>query len=123
MKAVRRTDTSPEMAVRRTLHSMGFRYRLRAPELPGKPDIVFRRRRKVIFVHGCFWHGHDCRRSRIRPDRPSYWIRKIERNRERDADSVERLESEGWEVMVVWECETLAREREGLAEELRRFLE
>jgi DNA mismatch endonuclease (patch repair protein) len=110
------------MAVRRILHGMGYRYRLHAPELPGKPDIVFRRRRRVIFVHGCFWHGHDCRRSRIRADRPIYWAQKIERNRARDADRIDRLKCGGWMVLVVWECETLVRDKERLAEDLRQFL-
>ena len=106
MAAVKQGGTSPEMVVRRLLHRSGFRYRLHAPELPGRPDIVFRKRRKVIFVHGCFWHGHDCPHGRRQPrTNRRYWSTKIERNRERDSTVVHTLESGGWQVLTVWECE------------------
>lgn len=114
MSAVKGKNTGPEMAVRSMLHRWGFRYRLHARDLPGKPDIVFRKRKKVIFVHGCFWHGHDCPHGHRQPHtNQKYWNTKIKRNRERDATAIHALESEGWRVLTIWECET------GNADELR----
>ncbi|HMD69896.1 MAG TPA: very short patch repair endonuclease [Bryobacteraceae bacterium] len=106
MQAVKSKDTAPEMAVRRLLHSMGFRYRLHRKDLPGCPDLVFPSRQKIIFVHGCFWHGHCCARG----DRPpkahaNYWTAKIGRNRARDKEHLKRLNADGWDVLIVWECE------------------
>lgn len=123
MKAVRRKDTAPEMIVRRTLHSMGYRFRLHAKELLGTPDIVFRPRRKAIFVHGCFWHGHDCRASLKPSSRTEFWGPKISRNVERDRDRIEKLREAGWKVLVVWECETRTKRREALEGTLRAFLD
>lgn len=105
MKAVRRKDTVPELSVRRALHAAGYRYRLHMKNLPGSPDIVFPARRKVIFVHGCFWHGHDCRAGRAPKSRQKYWLPKITRNRERDTEVIESLRAAGWDVMVVWQCQ------------------
>jgi len=122
MRAVGQKNTKPEMAVRRLLHAMGYRYRLHAAELPGRPDVVFRRRRKAVFVNGCFWHGHDCDRGRRPASRKEYWEAKIDRNVARDLDRIERLHTQGWEVLVVWECETLQRDAEALSARLRSFL-
>ena len=106
MKRVRGKDTGPERAVRKMVHAMGFRFRLHVKELPGNPDIVFRSRSKVIFVHGCFWHGHRCDAGINRPSsNRQYWIPKLERNKKRDRASRARLRRLGWRVMVVWECQ------------------
>lgn len=107
MRRIRKTDTAPEMTVRRLCHRLGYRYRLHRGDLPGTPDLVFPRLHKVIFVHGCFWHQHDCRLGRKQPSaNPSYWLPKLARNVERDRQSRERLEQLGWDVLVIWECET-----------------
>lgn len=106
MRAVKARDTAPEMTVRRLVHSMGYRYRLHRKDLPGKPDLTFQSRRKVIFVHGCFWHGHDCKRgARIPKTNREYWETKIARNRERDSQNYKAFGLAGWEVLVVWECQ------------------
>ncbi|MFN7169593.1 MAG: very short patch repair endonuclease [Pannonibacter sp.] len=121
MSRVKSKDTTPEMIVRRLLHRMGYRYRLHGRALPGKPDIVFSSRRKLILVHGCFWHGHDCRRgSRVPATRQDYWLAKIQRNRERDARNMDSLVQAGWSVMTVWECEL--KDHLVLEERLRSFL-
>jgi len=105
MRAVRSKDTTPEIADRHLLHSLGYRYRLHRKNLPGKPDIVFPRRRMAIFVHGCFWHGHCCRRGkRIPVTNREYWERKIVRNKVRDTETRRRLAALGWKTLVVWEC-------------------
>src|SRR5215204_659207 len=105
MRAVKSRDTAPEMTVRRLLHAMGYRYRLHVAGLPGKPDIVFPSRRKAAFVHGCFWHGHDCSRGARRPkSNEAYWSAKIGRNMVRDEENFARLQAAGWAVLVVWEC-------------------
>jgi len=106
MRRVRAFDTEPEMVVRRFVHSLGFRYRLHRRELPGNPDLVFPRLRKIIFVHGCFWHGHDCRAGRNRPSsNKNYWIPKLDRNKLRDRRNRSKLKRLGWDVLVVWECQ------------------
>jgi len=106
MRAIKSRDTKPEMAVRRTAHAMGFRYRLHRADLPGSPDLVFPSRRAVVFVHGCFWHGHGCKRgSRTPKTNKNYWTAKIARNRQRDRDAVANLRSQGWRVLVLWECQ------------------
>jgi DNA mismatch endonuclease (patch repair protein) len=121
MRAVRGRDTKPEMTVRRLVHGMGYRYRLHRKDLPGKPDLVFPSRRKVIFVHGCFWHGHSCARgARVPKTNRKYWTSKIDRNRERDARSQRALSDAGWQVLVVWECEL--RDAEELKVRLNSFL-
>ncbi len=105
MRAVKSRDTKPEITVRRVLHSLGYRFRLHRKDLPGTPDIVLPGRRKVIFVHGCFWHGHDCARgARVPKANRDYWIQKIARNRERDRNSAQELAAKGWKVFVAWEC-------------------
>jgi DNA mismatch endonuclease (patch repair protein) len=124
MSQVRSKDTKPEMIVRRLVHSMGYRYRLHDRRLPGSPDLVFRSRRKVIFVHGCFWHRHpdpSCKRARMPKSRQNFWGPKLEGNRERDDRNREALDREGWRQMVVWECE--CGHREQLRNKLRDFLE
>src|SRR5882724_3309465 len=106
MQAVKSRDTAPELLVRRLLHSLGYRYRLYADELASCPDIVFRSRRKVIFIHGCFWHGHNCARgARIPKTNTEYWRNKVARNRARDLSARSELKRSGWAVLVLWECE------------------
>ena len=106
MQAVKSKDTAPEMLVRRLLHSRGFRYRLHRRDLPGCPDLVFPGRHKLIFIHGCFWHGHNCvRGARIPKSNAVYWADKIDRNRARDKRALTRLRDAGWGVLVLWECD------------------
>lgn len=105
MSRIRGKNTSPELKVRKALWSAGFRYRLHAKRLPGKPDMVFAKRRAVIFVHGCFWHRHDgCHYFRLPKTRTPFWDGKLLRNQERDAVNVATLVAAGWRVAVVWEC-------------------
>lgn len=106
MRAIRSKDMLPELTVRRVVHKSGFRYRLHRRDLPGKPDLVFSPRRKVIFVHGCFWHAHGCKSAHTPRSNTDYWMPKLQRNRERDTKNLELLISEGWKVLVIWECET-----------------
>lgn len=107
MARIRKTDSKPELIVRRMLHGMGYRYRLHDKSLPGNPDIVLKRHRKVIFVHGCFWHRHACPDGRKLPkSKPEYWGPKLEGNRRRDAETASNLQELGWSVLAVWECET-----------------
>jgi DNA mismatch endonuclease (patch repair protein) len=121
MRAVKGADTTPELAVRRLAHGMGYRFRLHRKDLPGKPDLTFPRLRKVVFVHGCFWHGHDCARgARIPVQNREYWTRKVARNMERDRSVRSALQGLGWKSLVVWECEIKDLDR--LRRELRRFL-
>lgn len=106
MRAVKGKDTAPEIAVRRLLHAKGYRFRLHVDHLPGKPDLVFAGRRKVIFVHGCFWHGHQCSRgSRTPKTNRDYWMKKISRNVARDAANKSALRRLGWRVLTIWECD------------------
>lgn len=106
MARVHGKSTKPEMRVRRLTFGAGYRYRLHVSNLPGKPDLVFPGRRKVIFVHGCFWHGHDCPRGNRSPKANSdYWRVKIERNRERDLSHTAKLEADGWKILIIWECQ------------------
>lgn len=121
MRAVKGTDTAPEIDVRRLAHRMGYRYRLHRSDLPGKPDLVFPKFHKVVFVHGCFWHGHDCARgARVPVQNREYWTRKIARNRERDKAAEASLRASGWRIAIFWECEL--KDKEGAARRLRRFL-
>ena len=122
MRNVRAQDTRPEMIVRRLLHHGGYRFRLYAVDLPGRPDIVFRTRRKIIFVHGCFWHRHEgCKRATMPKTRREFWTRKFVANRKRDAAVIASLERQGWQVAIVWECET--HEVDRLRTRLVSFLE
>ena len=109
MRAIRSKDMKPELIVRRLVHSLGYRYSLHRKDLPGKPDLVFGPRRKVIFVHGCFWHLHpdpNCFDARMPKSNTDYWKPKLERNVERDKQHIDALANDGWDVLVVWECET-----------------
>jgi len=109
MRSIRKTDTQPELVVRRLVHRMGYRYRLYRRDLPGTPDLVFPRLKKVILVHGCFWHQHNCRLGTKRPSsNRAYWLPKLRGNSERDARVQRQLLKAGWGVLVVWECETRA---------------
>lgn len=122
MRAVKSRDTRPEMRVRRLLHRMGYRYRLQRKDLPGRPDIVFGPRRRVIFVHGCFWHGHDCKRgARVPATNTAYWQAKIARNVDRHARQLEALITKGWAALTLWECEL--RDQDVLIERLKKFLD
>ena len=106
MRAIRSKGMRPELAVRSLVHKMGYRYRLHKKDLPGRPDLVFPSRRKVIFVHGCFWHAHKhCKAAHLPKSNLEYWGPKLERNRTRDRKNIEGLNADGWESMVVWECE------------------
>lgn len=124
MRAIRSKDTKPEMAVRRLAHGMGYRYRLHAKLLPGKPDLVFASRGKVIFVHGCFWHQHpkaECKDARPPGSNLAYWGPKLARNQQRDRNAQDALKKMGWSVCIVWECET--QKTNALKRRLKRFLE
>ena len=106
MKRVRRQDTAPEVAVRRYLHAAGLRFRLHSRDLPGTPDIVLPKYKTVVFVHGCFWHGHDCKHGAVRSKtRTAFWDHKIASNRDRDARKAHALKKLGWHVETVWECQ------------------
>ena len=120
MAKIRSSDTKPEMIVRRLVHGMGYRYRLHRPDLKGKPDLVFGPRKKVIFVHGCFWHGHKCALGRIPKTRIEFWKSKIDSNRLRDERQVAFLETNGWGVLVVWECQL--RPIDELKQRIQEFL-
>jgi DNA mismatch endonuclease (patch repair protein) len=122
MAAVRGKDTKPELILRRMLHRAGFRYRLHRRDLPGAPDVVFPGRRLVIFVHGCFWHGHaGCRYATVPKTRREFWVAKVEANRARDARVEDALRRQGWRVLVIWECET--RKLDELGERLVSLLQ
>lgn len=124
MRAVKGTDTRPEMFVRKLAFGMGFRYRLHVSDLPGKPDLVFPGRKKVIFVHGCFWHRHHCGEGRSMPaSNRDYWTAKLARSVVRDARNRRRLRRLGWHVLIVWECQTKPRRAGQTAKRIRAFLE
>jgi len=121
MRAIKSKNTQPEMIVRKLVSAMGYRYRLHRHDLPGTPDLVFVRRGKIIFVHGCFWHGHEfCKGGRIPKSNKTYWSNKINRNRERHARAVAKLRRLGWGVMTIWECQMASRDT--LIRRLLRFL-
>ena len=121
MALVRSKNTAPELIVRRLAHGLGYRFRLHRRDLPGSPDLVFAGRQAAVFVHGCFWHQHDCRRGKREPKtNAAYWRSKLERIVGRDAEVRERLEELGWKVLIVWECEL--RDREKVADALVSFL-
>jgi DNA mismatch endonuclease (patch repair protein) len=121
MSRVKAKDTRPEMLVRRLVHGAGYRYRLHGAKLPGKPDLVFSSRRKVIFVHGCFWHRHDdCALARMPKSNQGFWSIKLEKNKERDAIVYRGLHEMGWGVLVIWECEL--RDRDAVLWRIQRFL-
>ena len=120
MKSVGASDTGPELTVRRLLHRIGYRFRLHCRDLPGRPDIVFPGRKKAIFVHGCFWHGHDCGKGKLPKSRTEYWTAKIETNQDRDASAAARLDATGWQTLTIWQCELKSLEATGRV--LREFL-
>ena len=122
MRAVKGKNTRPEQRVRSLLHSLGYRFRLHRKDLPGSPDIVLPGRRAVVFVHGCFWHGHDCKRGNRAPKaNAEYWRKKLAANVARDQARQADLKARGWRVLVVWECEL--KDLDVLAEQLRGFLD
>lgn len=123
MRAVKGANTKPEIAMRKALHALGLRYRLHAKDLPGRPDLVFPRHQAVLFVHGCFWHGHDCPRgARVPKSNAAYWTAKIARNKARDEENRRDLAKRGWRVFAVWECEMKETDRAAarLARAIRR---
>lgn len=105
MAAIKSKDTTPELQVRKLVHSLGYRYRLHVRSLPGTPDLVFPRLRKIINVNGCFWHMHGCPRCRVPSTRRDYWTAKMQRNAARDKRTQRQLRQSGWRVMVIWECQ------------------
>ena len=122
MGRVRDKDTKPENRVRKIAHKLGYRFRLYDDGLHGKPDLVFPRHRKVIFVHGCFWHGHkNCRKAKRPATNSEFWDHKLSRNEERDRRNVAALEEAGWKSLIIWECET--RDRDLVEQMIRRFFD
>ena len=111
MSRIKGKDTRPELTVRRILHAAGFRYRLHAKDLPGRPDIVLRSRKTLVFVNGCFWHGHDCHGTRLPKSNRRFWNAKIKANMARDARNLAECRRLGWRVLVVWECALRGRGR------------
>lgn len=122
MRRIRGKDTAPELVVRKLCRELGFTgYRIHRKDLPGKPDIAWIGQKRAIFVHGCFWHGHDCAEGIRKPkSNQDYWIPKIERNRQRDTENIAALHAIGWKIFVVWECEI--NDKGLFAERLQRFL-
>ena len=123
MRSIRSKDTGPEMVVRRMVHALGYRFRLHLPTLPGRPDLAFPPRHKVIEVRGCFWHQHadpNCGNALMPSTRRDYWAPKLARNRERDANNMNALASMGWKTLVLWECELADRPR--IEKRIRKFL-
>jgi len=123
MSAIRSKDTGPEMQVRRLIHGMGYRYRLHSTKLPGRPDLVFASKKKIVFVNGCFWHQHNdpsCPIARSPKSHKDYWIPKLARNRDRDRSRIDELKKLGWSIFVLWECEIEGKV--DLKEIIRNFL-
>ncbi|MDW9896303.1 DNA mismatch endonuclease Vsr [Sinorhizobium meliloti] len=120
MQSVKTKNTGPERVVRKALFALGYRFRLHRKELPGSPDIVFPSRKKAIFIHGCFWHGHDCSKGRGSKSRTEYWGPKVETNRARDERNIRDLAERGWQTHVVWQCEL--KDMDDLLKRLGNFL-
>lgn len=121
MRRIRSKGMKPEMIVRRLAHGMGYRYTLHSPKLPGKPDLVFPKRKKIIEVRGCFWHQHrGCVDSHIPKSSTNYWVPKLKRNKERDSTNLRKLRTLGWKVLVVWECSVASPDK--VTAEIREFL-
>jgi DNA mismatch endonuclease (patch repair protein) len=119
MSQIKGKDTKPEIIVRKFLHANGFRYRLHVRDLPGKPDIVLKKYNTVIFIHGCFWHGHkDCKYYVIPKTRTKWWLDKINRNKEKDNESIKALKQAGWNYITIWECELKKDKRQHTLESL-----
>ena len=121
MRAVHSKDTRLELTIRSMLHRLGYRFRLHRKNLPGTPDLVFPARKAVMFVHGCFWHGHDCPRGNLPATNRDFWQAKITKNRERDGRAREQVQKLGWKILTVWQCEI--KDKAALAKRLSRFLE
>ncbi len=121
MARIRGRDTGPELLIRSMLHRLGYRFRLHRKDLTGTPDIVFPARRSVVFVNGCFWHGHSCSRGHLPSSNVVFWERKIGKNKRRDHNARKQLRKEGWKVLTVWGCQTKNQDR--LLKKLVRFLE
>jgi DNA mismatch endonuclease (patch repair protein) len=115
MAGIRSANTKPEVTIRKALHGLGFRYRLHAKNVPGRPDIVFPSRRAAVFVHGCFWHGHSCRFFRMPTTRPEFWKAKIAANQKRDVVVSEKLTEAGWRQLTIWECAIRGRSPDEIA--------
>lgn len=120
MRAIRGKDTQPELTVRRLVHGLGYRFRLHRADLPGKPDLTFTSRSKVIFVHGCFWHSHGCKKGLIPKSNRSFWLPKLRKNKRRDVNNVEALGQLGWDALVIWQCEL--KDVSSLRSRILRFL-
>jgi len=120
MAKIKSKDTTPELCVRSLLHRLGYRFRLHRNDLPGKPDIVLPKHKKIILVQGCFWHGHDCKLASKPKSNQDYWGNKIRKNRERDEKNLQLLKAAGWSVLLLWECDI--RKFEGLETRLKKFL-
>ena len=122
MARIKSKDTAPEVFVRRLLHGLGYRYRLHRHDLPGRPDLVFSSRRKVVFVNGCFWHYHrECSHAHIPASNRDYWLEKLMRTRIRDERNLAKLEELGWDVAIIWQCQL--RDLDGITRRLVEFLE
>ncbi|MEE7475884.1 very short patch repair endonuclease [Methylobacterium hispanicum] len=120
MQSVGQKNTGPEIVVRRIAHALGYRFRLHRKDLPGRPDLVFPGRHKVVFVHGCYWHGHGCPKGRLPKSKPEFWVPKIEGNKARDERAEQALVDLGWETLTLWQCET--KTPEVIETKLREFL-
>lgn len=120
MRAIRSKDTLPEMAVRSLVHKLGYRFRLHRPDLPGKPDLAFPARRKVVFVHGCFWHSHNCKTGLIPKSNQDFWLPKLRQNKARDKRNIQALAQQGWDALIIWQCEL--KDKPALGLRLKRFL-
>ncbi len=120
MAGIRSGNTKPELTIRKALHRLGFRYSLHSKKVPGRPDIVFTSRHAAVFVHGCFWHGHDCRFFKLPTTRPEFWMAKINANRKRDVVVKAALAEEGWRQLTIWECAIRGKNPEAVAKVVTR---
>ena len=121
MSRIRSGDTKPEMKVRRLVYSMGYRYRLRSKDVPGRPDLVFRGKKKAILVHGCFWHQHGCKQYKMPQSRLEFWLPKLQKNIDRDKLVQNQLKDQGWQFLIVWECDL--KDIEKVQHKIEYFLE
>ena len=123
MSRIKGVNTKPEIIVRKICFGLGYRYRLYYAKLPGKPDLVFPKHKKIIFVHGCFWHWHNCNSGKNRPEKnKEYWIKKLDGNIERDKKNIMQLKDMGWKITIIWECETKKTNREKLVKKIQKYL-
>ena len=121
MRAIRGKNSVPEITVRKLVHGLGYRFRLHRADLPGKPDLVFPARRKVIFVHGCFWHSHACKAGLVPNSNREFWSQKLGRNKDRDMQNLQDLTSIGWDSLVIWQCEL--KQLDAVQERITKFLD